>query len=241
MRFPTMPQACGRNIAAIAVLLASGPALAHHGRDFLLARSAALPHAGEIYFIPAAAYVKEEDGHEETELEPSLLWGTSDWLAVELHGHAARHEGESFEYESTAPTLHFRYAPGAASAWALGLSLEYEFARDHDESDVVKTLAGFTTRAYDGLVAINLIAEDARDDGEGAEYGYAAGFRWPVQPQLAVGLEAQGDLEGRAEHEALLGVYWTATDRLTLNLGYGAGIDNGPDYTLRTSLIWQLR
>jgi hypothetical protein len=232
-------RARGRHLVPVTLMLAGYPAVAHHGQDFLIARSATLPHAGEIYFIPGAAYLKDRE--KEFEIEPSLLWGMNDWIAFELHAHAERPEHGSLTYESTAPTVHFRYAPEDDSAWALGFSAEYEIARERDEDDVVKLLAGLTTKAGNNLVAVNLIAEDARHDGEDAEYFYAAGIRWPVQSTLGVGLEAQGDLEGRAEHEGLLGIYWSATDNLTLNLGYGAGFDNGPDYTLRAALVWRLR
>lgn len=124
-------------LSAGAVALCAGlllalpvPALAHHGKAFLLAESYDLPGPREIYLVPAFDYVDGSDGHEMA-VSPSVLFGVTPRFALEVHGHFEKLEGESWEYEATAPAFHVRFGPpGASRQWRTGLSAEYEIARD---------------------------------------------------------------------------------------------------------------
>lgn len=40
-------------------------------------------------------------------------------------------------------------------------------------------------------------------------------------------------------HEVLAGLYFEASEALSLNLGLGTGIDDGPDLSVRTALVWR--
>lgn len=255
-------------IAALALTLSS-PALAHHGRDFLLAETAEIPHPAQGWAIARQDYVEQEDGSGELELEPSVLFGISHWLAFEVHGHAGRADGESVQYESTAPALHLRFAKPGAS-WAVGLSGEYEISHRGESPDSAAGILSVSGLTRGTQWALNLTAAEQQETGANTQWGYALGVRRALTERLHWGLEARGSLEdtddaateddhhdehadlaphddaeaghGHGElvgHEILAGLYFEASERLSLNLGVGAGIDGGPDYTLRTALVWR--
>ena len=73
------------------------------------------------------------------------------------------------------------------------------------------------------------------------EWGYAAGFRYNLNAHHGVGIEAAGSLESGGTSELLLSHYGTFSEKLTWNIGIGAGINDGPDWTARTSFIWRFR
>gem|GEM_PF-977198 len=267
-------------MAALAVTLALGvafagvaPAWAHHGRDFLLAETAEIPHPGQGWAIARQDYLDQADG--ELELEPSVLFGISRWLAFEIHGHVARPDGGSFEYESTAPALHLHIDLPRAS-WGLGLSTEYEISSQDDLPDTAAAILSLSGLAGRTQLAFNLTAEEAQESGADTEWGYAVGLRRPLTSRLHWGIEARGSLDGaNAEdngpaqedlhteaitalpsphsaggsghgaeatgHEALLGLYFEASERLSVNGGVGTGIDGGPDLSVRTAVVWRFQ
>jgi len=256
--------------ALVATLLAgTTPALAHHGRDFLLVQTAEKPHAGSLFLVPRQDWVDSDEGSD-LELEPALLWGVTGRLALEVHAHAAKASGGDLEYESTAPALQLRLTPEEAS-WGLALSVEYEIARGAgdpgtDEDGVASHSEGFAllrTRHESeghgeatgdrlearlalshqwiaGRLAFNLVAADP-EHGD-AEWGYAAGYRYDSLGRWAAGIEVEGSLDGDRDAEILAALYLTASERLQVNLGVGTGLGPGaPDFTLRTSLVLGLR
>lgn len=268
-----------RCLSATAIVLgvlgaAAGPAHAHHGRDFLLARTAAIPHPGEGWLISRQDYLEDEDG--ELELEPAALFGVTNWLALEVHGHAAKESGGSLEYESTAPALHLRFAR-PHSPWALGLSAEVAVSHRSEVPDAAEASLALSGRVRRALLAVNLIAEEVQEEGADVAWGAAAGLRLPITDRLHWGIEVRASLEddeeegheeeehdsealgrltskhGGEEHgdgeahghatgdEALLGLYFEASERLSINLGIGTGFDGGPDVTVRTGVIWRFR
>jgi hypothetical protein len=50
---------------------------------------------------------------------------------------------------------------------------------------------------------------------------------------------AQGGLRNRERHEVLLGLYAEPSPRLTLELGMGKGFGDGPDWTVRTGIVFR--
>jgi len=225
----------------VALTLAAGiaaPALAHHGKDFLLTQTAILPDPGAVYGIARQDYI--DAGEDELELEPALNAGVTDWLALELHGHVAKPDHESWNHESTAAEVDLRFTP-RGSALALGASLEYAVSADNEENDVLGATAivGYDAGAWQ--YALNLLMEDEMD-ADHTRWGYAAGARYSVRHHHALGLElmhAPDSEEGGTE--LLAGYYFESHGPLGLNLGVGTGIDDGPDWTLRTALIWRFR
>ncbi len=229
------PSALGVGAALCLALLGAPPVQAHHGRDFLLAQTASLPHQGELYLLPRSDYIDrgEED---ETEIEPALLYGFSSWFAGEVHVHIAREGNEDFEVESTAPAAHFRFTD-PANSWGLGLSLEYEFSHLSELPDVADVALILSRETGGANFAFNILAEEEQESGSQVEWAYALAFRHPVTSAFDLGVEVLGDLENPEDGEALLGIYLEPTSRLTLNLGIGTGYGaTAVDLSLRTSL-----
>ncbi len=230
-------RALGRLMVAVTLMLAS-TAHAHHGRDFLLVQTAHLPESGSVFGIARQDYVSEDS--DTFELAPALLVGVSDWLAFEVHSHIEKQSGESFKYESTAPALHVRLTQ-RSSPLAVGASVEYEVASDSDESDVAEGTAIVGYESSKWQCAANLRIESEVDSDESAEWGYAVGARRGFREHHAVGLELEGSFESSGSDELMLGYYFESGSALTLNLGIGTALDEGPDITLRTAIIWQFR
>lgn len=219
-----------------AVLLLPGAVSAHHGLDFISVQTAHLPTRGAAYAIGRFDYISEE--HNEMEFEPAVLYGATDWLTLELHAHYEKESGESWKYESLAPALHFRLTP-REQAFSFGFSVEYEFASDSGDDDVLELTAMFGYEVSEWMVTANVLLEDP--SGLSAEWGYAAGVRHSFSHNNAFGLELNGSFEGGGSSEVLIGYYGEFSERFSLNAGVGTGIDGGPDWTFRSALIWQFR
>ncbi len=211
-------------------------ASAHHGLDFVSVQTARLPEQGAGYAIGRFDYISEEVN--EMEFEPALLYGATDWLTVELHAHFEKESGESAKYESLAPALHFRLTP-REQPFSLGVSVEYEFARESTEDDVLELTAIFGYEFSEWMVTANVLLEDT--SGSSGEWGYAAGVRHAFSHDHAFGLELNGSLESNGSSEVLIGYYGELLNRFSVNAGIGAGIDGGPDWTVRTAFIWQFK
>ena len=221
---------------AVAASLLPGAVSAHHGLDFISVQTAHVPEQGAVYAIGRIDYITEE--HDETEFEPALLYGATDWLTVELHAHYEKEEGHSAKYESLAPALHFRLTP-REQPFSLGISVGYEFADHSAESDVLEFTAIFGYKFSDWMVTANVLLE--KPTGTSGEWGYAAGVRRSFKRDHAFGLEMNGPFEGGRSSEALLGYYGELSERFSVNAGIGVGIDGGPDWSFRTAFIWQFR
>lgn len=237
----------GTGLASAALVVLAGAALeAHHGRDFLLARTAELPHPGQIFVAPRQDVVRQE--HQTSiELEPSAIFGVHERVAVEIHSHIAREDPSGLRYESTAPAVHFRFTPDT-SAWAAGGSVEYEISRDDGARNRLETRAALSRQTPAGRMAVNIFAghggldEDTGVVRDGLDWNYAAGMRRRIRGAIDWGFEAQGELAHGARHELLTGVYTEPSTRTTVNVGVGVGVGpDAPGFTIRTALIFRLR
>jgi len=224
----------GRSIlVAITFLLSGTSVYAHHGRDFLLVQTSHIPEQGGLYGLTRQDYTQEE--HDEVEVEVAFLFGLLDWMAVEVHGHIEKQSRESPNYESTAPAIHWRFTP-RAYAIGVGASVEYAFSND-DEADMVELSGVSAFENEDWIAAFNLKYEKA--EGEEEEWGYSAGVRRAVSAGVALGIEITGTFEDEEDGEVLGAIYGDIGDRLTINVGVGAGFNSDVDLTVRTALIWQ--
>jgi hypothetical protein len=206
-------------IRLLAAALALSPlsALAHHGQDYLIVESPTIPHPGNLYLLANADVATGG----EIELEPSLLWAISPRWAFELHAHEMREPGEGWRYEATAPAVHVLLTdPAAHHGTRVGLSAEYEIAKDSDESDNLAVRLSVQKPAGAWTLAGNLIAE--KPQGERAGLGYAFGARHALTGQLTGTLEARGSFEHADESELLAGLVWERGQSLGLKLGVGA-------------------
>lgn len=216
--------------------LATCPLYAHHGRDFLLADSANLPHTGDLYVIAQQSYIDAGDDYE-IEVEPAVFFGLTQRISLELHSHVAQENGEDWTYESTAPALHLRLNP-LDSSWAFGASFEYELSNVDELADVAEGRLILSRDARKDKCAFNVIAEREQESGADLEWSYAAAYRRLVNLSLALGVELRGDVEHPGDGEALLGIYVDRGRWWTLNMGIGTGYgDQELDLTARTSLV----
>ena len=232
---------CARFSAAVALAVVACPlpALAHHGKGFLLVESDEMPHERQLFFFSSQDLI-HAGGENEIELSPALLYGLSERFAIETHAHFVKVPGESLRYEAIAPALRLSLNSAMSDApLRLGLAAEYEIARgdaaDHFEGRVIAAY-----RTSDVNFTVNFIAGKARGEGEAWEWGYAVGLRPQPERRLGVGIEALGTLNGPSSHELLGGVYFTG-DRVTLKAGVGKGFgEAGPDWTVRTGIVVRL-
>jgi hypothetical protein len=224
---------------ALAVVACPLPALAHHGKGFLLVESDEMPHERQLFFFSSHDLIHAE-GENEFELTPALLYGVSERFAIETHAHLAKAPGESLRYEAIAPALRLSLNSAMSdSPLRLGVAAEYEIARG-DEPDNFESRLIAAYRTTEVNFTVNLIAGKLRGEGEEWEWGYAAGLRPYPERRLGVGIEALGTLNGPSSHELLGGVYFTG-NRLTLKAGVGKGFgEAGPDWTIRTGLVVRL-
>lgn len=211
-------------------------AYAHHGIDFITVETVHLPPKGASYAIARVDYISEEEY--ELEFEPSILYGATDWFAIELHAHFEKEEGDSTKYESLAPAMRIRLTP-REQPFSVGLSVEYEFAHDSAEDDVLALNAIFGYEFSGWMFAANVLHE--KPSNSSGEWAYAAGVRHSYNEDHGFGLELNGSLENSDSSEVLFGYYGELSKQFSINAGFGTGLGDGPDWSVRTALIWNFR
>lgn len=221
---------------AAAAGIASNAAQAHHGLDFLLVQTAHLPEQGTGYAFARVDHFSESV--DETGFEPGALFGATDWMTVELHGHYHKEEGEPSRFESIAPALNFRLTP-RGQPFSFGLSAEYEIADASNDEDVAQVAALFGYEANEWVAAGNVLYEKV--SGASGEWGYAAGVRRTFAKKHAIGIEALGSFESGGSSEMMVGYYGEFSERFTFNAGIGTGLHKGPDQSARMAMIWRFR
>ena len=216
-------------------LLACFPltAFAHHGQEFLLTESSTIPHAGDAYFLANAEFGTGG----EIEFEPSLLWSPGSRWALELHAHELREPGEGWRYEATAPAIHVLLSdPGQHDGVKVGLSAEYEIARERDEPDNVEVRLSVQSRARSWTWAANLVA--VKSEGEDLDLGYAFGARHPLSARWSGTIEARGAFERAEDAELLGGLVWEQDQGLAFKVGLGAErAEDGYDPVLHLGVV----
>jgi hypothetical protein len=213
-------------------------AFAHHGQDFLVVESPTIPHPGDGYFLANAEFAPGGD----IELEPSLFWGLSPRWAFELHAHEMREPGEGWGYEATAPAVHLLLSdPAKHHGTRVGLSAEYEIARDREAPDNVVVRLSVQRQVGAWNWAGNLSAEKA--DNNKAEGGYAFGVRHALSTQWTGTLEAHGYFGHAADTEVLGGLVWENGQAFAFKAGLGAERSDEGNYrpVLHLGLVVALR
>lgn len=223
--------------AAIAILGTSSIAYAHHGKDYVLVESYDIPHPGAAFGLSTYSYSRD-GGIDSSEIEPGLLFGVLPRVAVEVHAHAAKAEGESFHYEATAPAVHFQITDHhSQTPIQIGGSAEYEVAA-HDGPNRFESRLIFEVPLSSSKITANVIGD--RVEGDKWKSGYAAGYRADVSAIAALGVEAQGLFDSNSAQELLLGLYLEPTETITLKLSVGTGLRRtGPDFSARVGLVYQ--
>jgi hypothetical protein len=204
-----------RALYALALSLAfAAPAAAHHGKDFLLAESAELPHPRTTFFVSS-----ERFSNSEFTSEPSILFGITSNFAGEVHVHFTEHG-----YEAIAPAIHVAFP--SLGSWNFAASGEYEFA-SHENAFHALLIAA--RPIGNGQIVIN----------GGTDAEYAIGYRPDMEEHTSWGIEAQGQLRHGEENQLILGIYTQPTERLTIKAGAGAILGTGkPGAVFRTGIVW---
>lgn len=226
-----------RFLGLIALLsLFAVPALAHHGRDFLIVESYELPHPGTVYFVTSEEFDRA-DGQTAFHTQPSLLFGIHDRIAGEVHVHMERLPGESFHYESIAPAVHVQLTPPESkSVWRFAASAEYEVARHHGDNNAAVTL--IATRSIGNAVVIANAGVESQQNG-GTHAVYAVGYRPELDVPVGWGIEAAGTVQHGESQQMIFGLYTQPFERLTIKVGAGAGFGNGrPAAVIRSGIVW---
>jgi hypothetical protein len=223
----------------LAVFFLSKPARAHHGKDFLLLESPELPHRGDVYLVTSEHYLTS-DGEYELEEEPALLVGLGrDW-AAEIHAHIEKEEGSSFQLESVAPTIHYRFLAG--DLWNAAATVEYEIARPRDEADTVVARGVLARSIGDGMVAFNAEWDREVRHGDRSFAAFALGFRPDLEARWSWGIEARGATHHAQPNEVLFGLYGNLAEWLSVKVGAGTGFGSGrPDFVIRTGFVVRFR
>jgi hypothetical protein len=225
-------------LVGLGLALLSPAASAHHGKDFFLVETYEVPHPRTVYAIADAAWARTGSA-DALALEPGLLGGVVDRVALEVHAHFFREPGGTLRYEAVAPAIHLQLSPPEAlQGFALGVSGEYEIAGGgSDEGNRLEARAIVERSLPSFKAAVNLIG--SRLEGEDPVWGYAMGFRREFSPKIAAGIEAQGEFQEDSAHQILLGCYVEPTERYTIKAGAGSELGpNHADVVGQLGLVW---
>jgi len=231
-----------RLVCIAGLALVPSLAFAHHGQDFLLVESPAVPHPGNVYLIANAEAALSDDAEEQASFAPALLLGLSPRVAFELHVHAEKLAGEHWAHEATAPALHVLLTdPDKHEGFKAGISLEHEIAAEADAPDNTELRLSAEIGDERSKWAANLIA--SREQGGEDDVGAALGFRHAVSEGLAFGAEGQASFR-HAQGAQLLAAAYFEHDRLgTFKLGLGGerSEDGGYEPIVQLGLVLRLR
>lgn len=231
-----------RSLCGLALALLPSLALAHHGQDFLLVESPAIPHPGQLYLLANADVALDHDAEEQAGFEPALLFSVSPRVAFELHAHTEKLAGDSWRYEATAPAVHFLLTdPQRHDGLKVGLSAEYEIAAHAGDTDNTEIRLAFEDSRDANKWAANLIAN--REQGGDSDFGAALGFRHQLRNDLALGIEGQGSFRHAEGGEVLLAGYYEHAQAFAFKFGVGGERGENGDYApmLRFGIVLRLR
>ena len=230
-----------RVVYALALSLAfAAPAAAHHGKDFLLAESAELPHPKTMFFVSS-----ERFSNSEFTSEPSLLFGITPNFAGEVHVHFTR-DG----YQAVAPAIHVqrtvelheeRLQPRKEVQEIGAAGLRKEVVAEEKTLDVPVTREEVFVEHHpvEPHPANRPIGEGQIVINAGTDAAYAVGYRPDMESHTSWGIEAQGQLRHGEEHQLIFGLYTQPMERLTIKVGAGAILGTGkPGAVLRTGIVW---
>lgn len=176
--------------ALIGLVAVSAPAVAHHGKDFLLIETDDMPVPGHVYGLVSSDTLVDKDGVRSTEITPGLLFALGDRVAVEPHFHLARSDAQSWRYDATAAEI--RYASGnlRGSEWRTAISFEAEKPRNSDENSGGQVRFVLARTYPNTLFAANLIADKDLVPHTKSAYSLGLGALTPLPNGDRAGVEA---------------------------------------------------
>ncbi|GAB3099656.1 hypothetical protein GCM10027159_22430 [Lysobacter terrae] len=231
-----------RSFCLVILSLLPSLAFAHHGQDFLLVESPAVPHPRQVYLLANTHAALEGDAEEQAGFEPALLVGVTPRVAFELHSHMEKLAGEDWNYEATAPSLHVLLTdPENHHGLKVGLSAEYEIAAEDDAPDNAEVRLSFENEIGATKWGANLVGSH-EEHGE-SDWGAVLGVRREVRPGFALGLEGQSSSRHAEGAELLAGAYFEHGQTWALKLGLGGQREEDGHVTpvARVGLVLRLK
>jgi hypothetical protein len=226
----------------LAGLLATSPAVAHHGKDFLLTATDDMPKRGHLYALLSVDDAFERgEGRRGVEITPGVLFAVSDRFSLEPHGHFAREEdGHDYDYEATAIEARYRAGYVGRSPWRWGGVLEYEHPRGEEHNNLEGRLM-FVRQSPQHLFAVNLVVNWDLEAGGRTPFAVIAGGLRPLSPTDNLGLEVEVPFPVADGVEVLPGLYHLfggPGGRSSLKVGVGLFISRESTAgTFRTAFI----
>src|SRR5438105_1482798 len=92
----------------MAAFFLTAPALAHHGKDFLLIETDDMPLPGHVYALLSSDTNIDKDGERSTEITGGFLYGFSERFSIEPHFHVDRTSDQGWHYDAAALELRYR-------------------------------------------------------------------------------------------------------------------------------------
>ncbi|TZF90285.1 hypothetical protein [Cognatilysobacter lacus] len=194
--------------------LAPGLARADHGEDFLVVDSPGGPTPGELYLVLDG---RQSFAHDHaTQAGPSLLYGLSDRIALQLDGEYDRARGERWRYAGTASSVQFSLTDPGHAGPQVGLTLSRTFAPDGDSRSEARL--GAQVGPDDNLFAANLYV--AHESG-GSVSGGAVGYRRGFGDHLGLAVEAEGPLQHAEGAQVLASLHFDPDAAWSLKVAVG--------------------
>jgi hypothetical protein len=251
------------------IALVSTPALAHHGRDFILVEDYSCPCQGNAFFLGNFEWEKGSEGSEYG-FSPSLMVGVLPQVSLSVETSFRDEVGADWKYASVTPSAHIQLTPIDSEATVrFGFSAGYQFADgadaapedDHHEEaghhateesshhhegssihnhDANALVARFVTEADLGSCKAVLNIINVTPENGSAAWGYAVGVRQNVTESLSLGVEALGDFKSDGWQEVGAATYFEPIHNVTLKLGISFGLTEAtPDFSLRTGFVYR--
>jgi hypothetical protein len=225
----------------------------HHAKEWLIIESYDTTHEGEAVSLNSFDYFKPDTGHpseDHWEFTPTLLYGITDHLMLDLHVHLTDKPGVDPFVEAGTVGLQYRLLERRELPIDLGFSMSYEYPTSRgqdvlDGTDLL-TLTTIMSKKINRWVDVtgNLSYEQELDLGNASEANWKLGAKGPVifplRRWLTGGLEFQGNFNFGTdpEIEAVPGVHMHLKRETVLKLGIGAGLtEEADDVSFRVTFL----
>lgn len=233
----------------------------------IAALSAGMAHAGpaDYVYMPGVEYGEREidfkagsdrdrGKEEKTAASIGFGWGVKEWWFTELYVKYDRERGENFRYDAVEWENKFQLTETGKYPIDLGLLVEIERPRDHDEGWEVKLGALAQKDIGKVQVNLNLLAErhfDAAEKSE-TELGYQWQLKYRLLPTFEYGLQGFGEVgkwndwekSDEQEHKAGPAIFGKLPvgnhQAIKYNAAYLIGMTKAtPDHTLRMQMEYE--
>lgn len=230
--------------STIVILVIPNYCFSHHAKEWIIMESYDTTHEGEAVSLNNFDYFKPDTDHpseDHWEFTPSLLYGITDHLMLDLHVHLSDKPHVDPFIEAGTVGLQYRLLERGDLPIDLGFLMSYEYptSRGQDVMDTKDklTLTTVMSRKINRWVDItgNLSYEQELDLGNASEASWKLGAKGPAifpwRRWMETGLEFQGnfDLGTDPKIEAVPGVYMHLKGENVLKLGIGAGLTKEAD------------